>query len=98
VKTQELRMSLDILARYQTRILESELEEKQLLVKTRKMEMLLIQASLRVQLLTEKKLKKDLGEDEGEDEGKEQKVQVVRSRGVTDDDDEEEFVEANEEF
>lgn len=87
-------MSLDILARYQTRILESELEEKQLLVKTRKMEMLLIQASLRVQLLTEKKLKKDLGEDEG----KEQKVQVVRSRGVTDDDDEEEFVEANEEF
>jgi hypothetical protein len=94
VKTQELRMSLDILARYQTRILESELEEKQLLVKTRKMEMLLIQASLRVQLLTEKKLKKDLGEDEG----KEQKVQVVRSRGVTDDDDEEEFVEANEEF
>jgi hypothetical protein len=94
VKTQELRMSLDILARYQTRILESELEEKQLLVKTRKMEMLLIQASLRVQLLTEKMLKKDLGEDEG----KEQKVQVVRSRGVTDDDDEEEFVEANEEF
>jgi hypothetical protein len=102
VKAQEVRMSIDILsirkgkeeeeARHQTELFEAELEEKKLLVKQIKLKMLLMQASLRVQLLTEKKLKMELGE------GEEHNGQVVNSLFITDEDEDDEFVEAEESF
>jgi hypothetical protein len=88
-------MSIDILTirkGKEKEMLEAELEEKKLLVKQRKLKMMLMQASLRVQLLTEKKLKMELGK------GEEQNGQVVKSRLITDDDDDDEFVEAEESF
>jgi hypothetical protein len=90
-------MSIDILTirkGKEEEILEAELEEKKLLVKQRKLKMMLMQASLRAQLLTEKKLKMELGK------GKEQTGQVVKSRLINDDDDndDDEFVEAEESF
>jgi hypothetical protein len=75
VKAKELEMSLNILAirkgmeeeeeaKFQQQMLSTELEDQQLQVKERKLNMLLIQASLRVQLLTEKKLMCELEEAE----------------------------------
>jgi hypothetical protein len=103
VKAQELRMSMEISAilkekeeeeaRFQTPMLESKLEEQLLLVKERKLNMMLMQATLRVQLLKEKKLKLEVDKLGEEERGKVARFKDAHhgdGDGDNDDDDKEE--------
>jgi hypothetical protein len=63
VKARELEMSIAILAvqkKKEEEMLKIDLEERKLLVKQRQMKLILMQATLRVQLLKEEKLKLEI--------------------------------------
>jgi hypothetical protein len=92
VKRKELQVSLDKMDRRKGKeeeLLETRLLEHKLLVRQRRLKILLLQASLRVQLLTEKKLTRELAEEE--------RGQVASDK-EEEEEEEEEFIEAVDTF